>query len=639
MRLSTVACALLLPLAACDCGSKVKQGAGELAAVETQLYFGETCPKSSDPAYAVDPAVQSLHLRNDGTAAIYLNGFAIGPAEVAEIFTFDAAKVPEQLAAGDTVEIPIRFLPATSGSVSGTLTIKAEEQTLTIPLLGDGRSLPPAPQLSLSCPGGRITGQDECASTNPYIHFPDAPTNGSSEMTFTLKNLGCPKLTVKKLALSIDTPQAAPDTFAIVSGQSDGFEVPGGGQVQLKVRLSPKQQIDYDGTLSFETNDPTRSQVSLALTGAGIGPVLDVTTSVGCAHGSAQEDFSCCDFSQLTPCTGKLTIQNHGAGPFTLNGVSLQKGTSTQFAIQTAPSAGTVVPAFGTLPDAIVVKYTPAKKLESDLLLIDSTAGQVHVDIRGGAPPVLKTNPEITVDFGTSVPPGSDLYLPLTVSNPLTYSQQVELTVSSITVSGAPFTLASTSQSNCPVTLTAPATLAKGTEGSLCIHLATPAFGGEYQGQVHLFNDDPLFAGANGEKIITLHAQAPCSPAPTAQIDIPAQGGSTCPCSSGICNGGSCGVSVATRTSLTLSGATSYDPVLNAQCLQTGQDTTGIAAWEWALDSAPSAGASLSPSGKGASSTTTLTFDTPGPHTVSLIVYNKAGRPSTAATFTVAVSR
>ncbi|MGI5863191.1 MAG: choice-of-anchor D domain-containing protein [Myxococcales bacterium] len=624
-----------LSLVGCDCGGEITKGAtGELFVEEKQISFGATCPKPSDPSLALEPVVKNLRLSNQGNATLYINQLEVEPSR-SELFVVDRAKVPETIAAGETAEVPIAFQPLEAGIVAADLTVVADDEApVVVKLMGEGLNLPPDPVLSMSCPGGKWSN-DSCAGPNANYFFVDTPVHSMSEASIELKNGGCAPMRVTALKATTQVYGSEdPATFALADGHATELVVKGGGSEQVRVRFAPKAESSFIGSLEFTTNAPDQKTVALPLRGEGIRPVLEL-------------DPILCDFRALPPsCDGLFSVSNSGGQELVIQAVKIYGG-NPMFSIAKAPASGARIGPTSTLADAIQIEYVPGPVKGSDLLVVESSGGTATAELRGGSPPVLLTEPEDVLDFGDHLSSTTDYYLPVKIKNVATYHRQLPLTIRSIRIDTTPpsnasdtFELASDGSASCPAAPAPNTQVAPGGEVLACLHFKSTPNGGTFFANLLIDTDDPDYPAPG--YLLSVSASTTCNPAPIAEISAPT--GAACPCASGEeCIGAEChklaSVSaVLANATIVLSGERSWDQVPDNTGACTVQDPSAIARWDWTLVNAPDGStATLSPSGQGTASRTTLSFDKIGQYLVGLSVYDDSGLVSPPTTMLVTV--
>ncbi|HEY3446090.1 MAG TPA: hypothetical protein VGK67_06965 [Myxococcales bacterium] len=659
---------LVLFAAACgDCGGGGPTDAkGKIEAQKKSREFAASCPKPSDPKYVVDFETLPVILTNTGKATSYLNKFEVETA-FKEVFVVDQAKVPETIAQGETVEIPVTFMPNASGTIIGKLHVAGDledgSDTFDITLSGEGKSFAPLPTFSASCSSPNTTSPtlDGCnpssASVPRSIRFLPTGAGGYIEVPVTLKNAGCPKLTVSNIKVATTSSDDSKDGFALAEGQATSLDVAGGnGTAVINVRFAPQTAgTIYKGTLTFETNDPDAADaaVTIKLDGEGTSASLWL-------------DKTACDFSKLvSPCNGQFEIRNSGQLPLTLSKVSLKKGNPL-FKLENADAFTGQSVTTGSFATLVKVTYDPAGNPNcpatvsecNDTLVVESDAGTAEATLQGGSPAVLKTLPATAVDFNAAVGGDpldhNDHFETLELQNVSTYSGQLDLTIKDLAVSDSRNAFSVVSASPLPAGCDTSAkpfakdTVVKpGESFTACLKFTSDILGGSFSTNMNVLSSDPSYPELTG-LIVELKAQATCEAKPTATIEVRKQGASdTCPCSEGTgCPATStCGVKLpsggTTSGTVDISGEASFSPTFKfdgtGQCVEDVRVYTGLQ-YEWTLVSPIDGSASILPDGKSGAAVTTLTYSKAVPHVLKLKVTDSKGAVSNSTSFTVNAS-
>jgi photosystem II stability/assembly factor-like uncharacterized protein len=201
-------------------------GIGGIASLEVAIPdngdFGSVCVGSF-----VD---RSLVINNRGPCPLRVTGIA---SSSADFIPPRVSFFPLVVAAGDSVELPIRFQPHNLGAASATLTISSNDPSSpeTVRVTGNA----PAPRLALSIANAGDFG-DVCVGS-----FRDQP--------LTLSNSGGCALTVTGIVSS--SPEFIPpgvDAYPVI--------VAAGGAVDVQVRFQPTSFGPKSATLTVSSDDP-----------------------------------------------------------------------------------------------------------------------------------------------------------------------------------------------------------------------------------------------------------------------------------------------------------------------------------------------------------------------------------------------
>ncbi len=665
---------LVVFAAACgDCGTGGPvEALGKIEPKDNKktLYFQAACPKPSDPKYEVTFETLPVVLHNAGNATSYLNKFEI-EAAYEDVFVFDAEDVPESIGQGESVEIPVTFMPNQSGTIIAKLHVEGDredgEDTFDMTLSGEGKNFPALPAFSATCqsPNTLSPSMDGCtpssASVPRTIRFAATPAGGYLDVPVTIKNGGCPNLSITNIQVATTSSDDSKDGFALVDAAATSLTVSGGnGTGVINVRFSPQTASSiYKGTLTFETNDPDAEDatVTIQLDGEGTSASLWL-------------DKTLCDYSILgDPCDGQFEIRNSGSLPFTVTRVWLEKN-NPMFKLENADALVGQTVSQGSFPTKVLVTYDPAGNPAcpgplhatdaecKDTLHVESDAGgAATANLIGGSWPVLQTVPAVAVDFNAAAGGALDHaphYETLELRNVATYDRQLDLTIKDLAIDDSrnSFSVVTTSPlpAGCDPSARpfAPNTAIKAGESfTACVKFVSDSLGGTFSSNMNILSDDPSYPDPSG-LIVELKAQATCEAEPIAAIEVRAQGNpAVCPCSeaTGCPATGGCSVELpgggAPSGSVDISGESSFSPVFvfdpSGQCVEDQRVHTGLT-YEWTLVAPADGSASILPEGSTTAAVTTLTYSKAVPHVVRLKVTDAVGAVSNSTTYTINVS-
>ncbi|WP_197514769.1 choice-of-anchor D domain-containing protein [Mycobacterium sp. 852013-50091_SCH5140682] len=179
---------------------------------------------------------------------------------------------PLVVAAGDSIELPIRFQPTTIGSKSSTISVLSNDPTGPKTVVVSGTA--PAPRLTLMVPGAGDFGEVRLGKF--------------TDRDLVINNQGSCQLTITGIVSSAPTfvpPQVASLPLA----------VEGGGSVEVPIRFQPTNRGAAAATLTIFSNDPSSPAV-VGVSGTG-WPPLPVA-------GTALEGFRLSNDSQHVFFTG-----------------------------------------------------------------------------------------------------------------------------------------------------------------------------------------------------------------------------------------------------------------------------------------------------------------------------------------------
>ena len=214
--LLALALALAGVLAVSGCGI-TGASSGQLSPLSKNVNFGNVTTGAS--------SVQNITLTNKGP-----NGVTISQVNVSGTgFSVIAMSLPMTIPAGQNAVIPVKFTPANTGTVTGTLTIisNVPGAPLTIPLNAAG-----------------VTAATAQISLNPSsINFGSVTVGGTSKQLVTMTNMGSANLTVNQVT---------------VQG-SASYSVSG---LALPLTLTPNQQASFTVTFTASAAGSATGQMS-----------------------------------------------------------------------------------------------------------------------------------------------------------------------------------------------------------------------------------------------------------------------------------------------------------------------------------------------------------------------------------------
>jgi hypothetical protein len=313
--------------------------------INGQLFgFGAPVPQpvsvspTSFPTTAVGSSV-TQNVTISSSAAVSVTGISSDNAD----FTVGtpSAALPDTLAAGGSVTVPITFSPTNALPEAAVLTVTMTGGALSQQTIG------------LSGTGEYATGHP--VFTPETIDFGNAALNSSTQSeSAVLSNNGAQPLTVTGDGL----PQAP---FSVSSLPADGTTVAAGGTVSIPITFTPDVVGNSLSSLTVDTND---GDVTLELTGGtGYPPTLEV--------GPQTLDFGNVPVGSTE--VRSFTITNTGS---TAAAITLSKPpvTSAGFAAVSALPEDTTIAAGATVTET--VSFTPPTTgAASDGWIIDATDG------------------------------------------------------------------------------------------------------------------------------------------------------------------------------------------------------------------------------------------------------------------------
>jgi len=279
---------------------------GSLTTSPTSVAFGSVQVGSSQQ--------QSAALTNTGGTSVTISQASVTGAG----FRLNGLTLPVTLAAGQSANLTITFLPQSAGSVSGSITItsNAPNPTLTIPLSGTGTS-----------PG-------VLNANPPSLSFGSVEVGTSTQLSQVVTNAGGSNVTISQYTVT--------GSAFSVSGLTTPLTLTPGQSYTFTVNYAPRSAGTATGSLSITSNASNLSMaISLSGTGTAAGQLAVSPTTLSFSNvvvgtSASQSASLSASGSSVTVTSGNFT----GSG-FSLSGVSfpltIQAGSSASFTVTFTP--------------------------------------------------------------------------------------------------------------------------------------------------------------------------------------------------------------------------------------------------------------------------------------------------------------
>jgi hypothetical protein len=227
--------------------------------------------------------------------------------------------LPAQLAAGQTIQIPLSFTPTQTGLVGGTLAAETDKGTVSFALSGTGQSA-----------NALLT------STPAVLSFGGTTVGGHLSGGATFRNVGGAPLTINAIKLP-----AAP--FGATGLPAVGSTIAPGASITINVTFDPTANGNYSDEIGLET---TAGNAGVGLSGsAGSAGVLQIT--------SERNDLGSVAVGAAV--TKAFTVTNTGGTDVTITKSKPPSGGA--FAATTSLSEGTTLAPGASLSET--VSFTP----------------------------------------------------------------------------------------------------------------------------------------------------------------------------------------------------------------------------------------------------------------------------------------
>jgi hypothetical protein len=363
----------------------------------------------------VDTAsTQPVTLTSTGTAPVTISSAALTGTG----FTMSGATLPLTLNPNQSVTLSVQFDPATTGAVTGGLTIQSNSSTnstAVVSLSGTG-TVVSNPQLTVSAAS---------------LTFGNVTVNTASTQSVTLTSTGMAPVTISSAALT--------GTGFTMSGVTLPATLNPSQSVTLNVQFDPTATGVVTGGLTIQSNSSTNSTAVVNLSGTGTAvsnPQLTIST--------ASLTFG--NVTVNTPSTQPVTLTSTGTAPVTINSAAL---TGTGFTISGATLPVTLNP---TQSVTLNVQFDPtATGTVTGGLTIQSnssTNSTAVVNLSGTGTAVL--NPQLTISTASLTFGNVTVNTASTQPVTLTSTGTAPVTISSAALTGTGFTI---SGATLPVTL------------------------------------------------------------------------------------------------------------------------------------------------------------------------------------------
>lgn len=365
-----------------------------------------------------------LTLRNTGNAPLNISSITSNDPQ----FTISLFTTTFTLPANGSVNVSVRFAPASAGAKAGTLSINSNDpfrSRADVPMTGTGL----APVIDVS-PAPLSFGQVQLAQTKDLI--------------LTIRNTGAATLKVNSITSSnalfnatqfIEKPSGALRNLPLSIAPNTSVEV----TVRFRPNFAAASVGLLTGALSINSNDPARSRVDVAMSGDGLGPLIAAPSSLS---------FGGLTICLATPNTANLTLTNTGNAPLTIFSAYTD---SQMFALTPRPAFPlTVQPGAGVT--FTLSFYTRATGAQSGRLVVSSNAVNnpaLAVSLSGVGVPIAPPAIIQLVASRTTMSHGrADTTRPITPFNPFGL-----IVVNGFSFPGAPLPLNSISPGALPLSL------------------------------------------------------------------------------------------------------------------------------------------------------------------------------------------
>src|SRR6266446_3001052 len=380
-------------------------------------------------------ATQTVSLANSGNAALTISqATASGKG-----FSLTGLNLPQTINAGSSISFTSQFLPVSTGSASGNISISTNA---------------PGSPAAVALSG---TGVQGTLTANPSsFNFGNVLVGGNGTQTFTLSNSGTASVTISAASAS--------GTGFSITGLSVPLTLAAGQNTTFSGQFAPSATGSATGSVSITSNAPG-SPLAIALSGTGVAPTLLLganptslnlgNVNVG-GNGSSSVTLTNTGNSNVT--VSSVTVSGAGfSASGVTSGTTLTLNQTVTLSVAFAPAAA------GNVPGSVSVAS-------------NATNSPATITLSGtGVQGALTPNPS-SFNFG-NVLVGSSGTQTFTLSN----SGTASIAISAASTSGTGFSITG---------LSVPATLNPGQTTSFTASFA-PASASSFTGSVSITSNAP----------------------------------------------------------------------------------------------------------------------------------------------------
>ena len=250
---------------------------GQLTTSPTNLGFGNVLVGSKSSA-------QTITLKNSGTSSLSISQVSVTGSG----FAASGITTPLTLAAGQSVSLSVTFAPASTGSVTGSVSVT------------NGASASPT---SISLTGTGV--QPQLAASPASASFGNVVIATSNSQTFTLSNPGSASVTISQANVT--------GTGFSMSGLTTPLTIAPGKASTFNAVFTPTAASSTTGSISLVSNAPN-SPPAISLSGTG----MTATRLLGASPTS----LSFGNVNVGSSGSLKVTLTNSGNSNVTISGVT-----------------------------------------------------------------------------------------------------------------------------------------------------------------------------------------------------------------------------------------------------------------------------------------------------------------------------
>ncbi|MEQ8985456.1 MAG: choice-of-anchor D domain-containing protein, partial [Deltaproteobacteria bacterium] len=256
------------------------------------------------------PARRSVLILNAGFDTLDITGFV---EDVAQTGAFSAPTATQvSLEQGESITIPIEFLPTQEGLFESGFTIQsndADEPEVTVDLTGEGIVLPPC----------------NFVAAPTSMSFGVVEATRSIRRAFEIQNVGADQCLVTSAEMTPGSDMA----FSLPDGEVTSQLIEPGASLTVNVEFAPQQSGTYAGGVEFSISDPNNPFNTIDLSGTGADATLLIVPN-DLDFGTIGVD--CAARARL------VTMYNTGSTPATITSIAMAAPANAAFRIVSQPA-------------------------------------------------------------------------------------------------------------------------------------------------------------------------------------------------------------------------------------------------------------------------------------------------------------
>ncbi len=373
----------------------------------------------NDQLVGVQSAATTITITNTGTADLVISSLSLAGSNPGDFGFTPASGLPITVTKGNTTTVAVTFTPSVVGNRSASLSI------------GDNAGGPHSVALSgKGVTPGRLVNPNPVAFGNQEINTSSAAT------TVTITNSGTANLTISNIALS----GANATEFTLSGVGTLPITVAPGNNTTVSLQFKPTAVGVRSASLVI-TDNANGSPYSLALSGSGTAPIFGANP--------ASLDFGNQN-AGTTSVSKTLVISNTGTANLVITNISKAGAQASEFAFTSGTLPITVAPNSSV---NVGVTFSPAAggARSASLTFASNAPGSPNsVALTGmGTAPGFSPSP-VSLDFGKQNQGTPSSAKTITITN----TGNGDLTISSVSKTGANTTDFSVTTATLPVTVT-----------------------------------------------------------------------------------------------------------------------------------------------------------------------------------------